>query len=63
MAELAQIDLKDYKLIKEYENFNLYSYKGLYRTCLLKWDVENKRLLAHRGTGSASYVARIKQVL
>lgn len=56
MGEVRNIDLSDYTLIKEYETYNLYSYKGLYRTCFLKWDIENNRLVDVKGTGSASYL-------
>lgn len=58
MKEYKKSDLGDYKLIAKYENYNLYSYKGLYKTCFLKWDVENGKVYDdYRSIGCTSYTA------
>ena len=55
-----QIGSKIYDVIKEYKRFYLCDYKGLYKTCFLKWDVKNNRLYDEwKVAGSIAYTHKV----
>ena len=51
---------KEYVVIKEYENYYLCTYKNLYRTCFLKFDVHNNAITESNNVVHTSYTFRAK---